>query len=347
MRFIENHKIGWFIHLFVFAIFWITTYYASRMVWPPEWSALVSTIQLLIGAGIYTFIRLAMIRIEFGGSKITWLGGSLVFVGLVIVLKPALTAFLIEQLPQQPLDPVKSLQTGRTFPIMVSLVPVFMAYVYHGISNQSKKEKRNMALLTQYQLTQIEYLKAQINPHFLFNTLHNIYSLAVIQSPQTPEMVLRLSDLLRYAIYDGAKKLVPVKKEIEQCQKLIELYQMRSRNASNVKLEITGADRGILLEPMLFIPLVENAIKHGDMGRNPEGFAHFSMQFYPRELRFTATNTYSSNPQKDKVGGVGLQNIKKRLEILHQGKHRIEILDTAQVYTVTVEIEYDDQDITA
>ena len=342
MRFIENRKIGWLIHVVVFGVFWIATFYSCRLVWPLGWSMFIATAHILLAGGIYALTRIAMIKVERGGNKFVWLGGTVLVVGIIIALKPTLNSYGIDQFPNAPMDPIESLRTGLVLPIVVSCIPVFMAYLYHGVSTQSKQEKENMALLNHYQETQIQYLKAQINPHFLFNTLHNIYSLSVIQSPQTPEMVLRLSDLLRYAIYDGAKELVPVAKELEQCQQLIELYQLRSRKASNMHLQVEGEAGGAQLEPMLFIPLVENAIKHGDVGRNPDGFAHFNMEFLPGGLRFRATNSYSPNPQKDQHGGVGLVNIQKRLSIRHPDKYRLEIVDTDSIFTVTLEIEYDD-----
>lgn len=343
MRFIDNHKIGWILHVFVFGVFWIAIHYTTALIYPPVWAALVTTVAILFSAAIYTVSRIALRQIEKEQSKILWIGGTLLAVFLLTIFRRNATIYFSEHLPLAPISPLTLIQNPTLYiPLIVSVIPVGMAYTYHGISSQSKKEKRNMALLHEYQESQIQYLKAQINPHFLFNTLHNIYSLSVVKSPQTPEMVLRLSDLLRYAIYDGAKNLVPVHKELEQCQKLIELFQMRSRNATRISLKIEGKDTGMQIEPMLFIPLVENAIKHGDIGHHPEGFAHFEMQYLEKGLRFKATNSFSPNPQKDKVGGVGLANIQKRLSILHPGKHQMEISDAESVFTVIVAIEHED-----
>ncbi|MBL7827326.1 MAG: sensor histidine kinase, partial [Saprospiraceae bacterium] len=169
---------------------------------------------------------------------------------------------------------------------------------------------------------QLNYLKAQINPHFLFNTLNNIYSAATIQHPKTAEMVLRLSDLLRYVTYDAQAEKIPLRKELDHIKSYIELFQLKSESPLPIQFKVDGDVSKCVIEPLLLLPLVENAFKHSDLEVNPKGLLNIQLKIEPGFLQFVIENTFDPNDhQKDDVGGVGLMNINRRLEHHYTNRH--------------------------
>jgi two-component system, LytTR family, sensor kinase len=213
------------------------------------------------------------------------------------------------------------------------------AIAYQLLINRFKKERQNLALINQQQAAQLQYLKAQINPHFLFNALNNIYSLTVVKSDDAPKMLLTLSDLLRYAIYDGQRESVTLKKEVENIEKFIALFQMKSEHPLNISFKKQGNLDKMTVEPMIFIPLVENCFKHCDFETNEKAFIEMVLKEENGHLFFTTRNTFDdSDVQKDKVGGVGLENIKQRLALRYKEHFDIRFGKKDNVFEVRLTI---------
>ncbi len=219
------------------------------------------------------------------------------------------------------------------------LLLLIFSTLYQLLENRNRLEIQHRALEARHAEAQLNYLKAQINPHFLFNTLHNIYASATLQHPQTPAMVLKLSALLRYVIYDCQQLTISLEKEIGHIHEYIDLFRMKSEEPMNVQFEILGDPTGRDIEPMLLIPLVENALKHGDLGENPDGFLRIILEIKPGRLLFSLENSVNrANQQKDEVGGVGLENIRQRLEINYPGRHWFEVAEADTRFSVMLEL---------
>ena len=217
---------------------------------------------------------------------------------------------------------------------------VLISMLFQIQQNRLKEEKKVQEILTRQNEAQLQFLRAQINPHFLFNTLNNIYSLAVVRSEKTSEMVLKLSNLLRYVIYEGKSKKVPLASEVEHIREYIGLFQMRSEEALNIDFETKGKPEGIMIEPMILIPIVENCFKHCDFDTNENAFVKIELNCIDGRLSFHTTNSKNDqNTQKDKVGGVGTENIRKRLALKYKDQHKLDIHDKKHEFTVDLEIE--------
>ncbi len=222
--------------------------------------------------------------------------------------------------------PVDQIIIDRTlsvwlFGVVTCFAALVVSFLYQMIKNRYAKERLHLEIINQQNEAKIQYLKAQINPHFLFNSLNNIYSLSVIKSDQTPDMVLKLSSLLRYAIYEGEKKKVPLIREVEQIKEFIALFEMKSEEKLNVDFLVEGSMADVEIEPMLLIPLVENCFKHGNFEQNPAAFAEIKLELNQGKLSFSTKNIMDTNQQKDEVGGVGLSNIRKRLDLNYPDRH--------------------------
>ncbi len=216
--------------------------------------------------------------------------------------------------------------------------------LYQLVENRQALELRHQELETRHVEAQLNYLKAQINPHFLFNTLNNIYAAATLRHPRTADMVLRLSDLLRYVTYDAQAERVALEQEIAQIRAYLELFELKSEHPQPIQFTVEGHTANVQIEPVLLLPLVENALKHGDLDTNPAGFLHILLCCSPGEMVFEVKNTFSAAvEQKDVMGGVGLENIRRRLELNHPGRHEFRAEEKEGVFTVVLRIMMNDE----
>lgn len=212
--------------------------------------------------------------------------------------------------------------------ILVYLVVILVSFVTI-LSRSFEIEKknrdlRNMMLTAELQLKEQElvYLKKQIHPHFLFNTLNTIYGLALKKSAQTPDIILRLSNLLDYILYQVDKPEVSLREEVLHIREYIELERIRFQDTLHVEFKMNEIDEGIRIAPMLLIPLVENAFKHGALR---EGLLrlHIAIHADREALTFAIENTAHSPEESSAVQGIGLKNIEKRLELNYPGNYQL------------------------
>ncbi len=232
------------------------------------------------------------------------------------------------QFPEVDLSMVREDKTNswRFAAFVTNLGIVLISTIYQIQQNRAENERLALETINQQNEAQLQFLRAQINPHFLFNTLNNIYALAVAKSDKTATMVLKLSNLLRYVIYDGRAAQVSLQRESEQIREFIELFQMRNEDPVDIQFTIEGDLSIAQIEPMILIPLVENCFKHCDFDTNPQAKIKLNLTLEGNILTFETYNTRNEkDQQKDKVGGVGLTNIKKRLALKYPNRHHIDI----------------------
>jgi two-component system LytT family sensor kinase len=260
-----------------------------------------------------------------------------VFTGLFTLSR----IFFNEELMQLPVDEIKIDRTVSVwlFGIFTAIAALVVSFLYQMIKNRYRKEKQHLNIINEQNEAKIQYLKAQINPHFLFNSLNNIYSLSIVKSDQTPEMVLKLSSLLRYAIYEGEKGKVSLEKEVNQIKEFISLFAMKSEEKPKVDFTIEGDMSTFEIEPMLLIPLVENCFKHGGFESDSAAFAEIHLICNDNKIYFRTKNLIDNNTQKDRVGGVGLSNIKKRLEVNYGDKCSFETKAEKGIFIVEMRLE--------
>ena len=225
---------------------------------------------------------------------------------------------------------------------LVTVVPMFtflgwLARVTENlVLNTIKKEQ----LEKQAVETELHYLKSQINPHFLFNTLNNIHTLVYKQAATAPEAVLRLSSLMRYMIYESNAHTVPLSREIKYLDDYIGLQQLRYRQSPVVDLVIAGDTETCFIAPLLFIHFLENAYKHSPARLAP-GAIRVKVVVESNTLLFSCQNPIATTQANDLdvPGGIGLPNIKKRLALLYPDKHALEINSDGEIFSVTLTIQ--------
>ncbi len=221
--------------------------------------------------------------------------------------------------------------------VITNLLMIMFSTFYQILVNRFIKNKKQSKEIQAFQAAQLTYLRSQINPHFLFNTLNNIYSLAMVKSDKTPKMVLKLADILRYVVYQKDDKKVLLTDEIKLIHHFIDLTKLKFETEPNIQFSIQGITNNMYIEPMILIPIVENCFKHCDIDTNKNGFIKIDLICNENILHFTTENSKNNTlNQKDKLGGVGLKNIKKRLELTYTNNFNFTFNDTEKRFKVTL-----------
>ncbi|HKG69356.1 MAG TPA: histidine kinase, partial [Segetibacter sp.] len=210
---------------------------------------------------------------------------------------------------------------------------------YIMFRDRLRSERRAKEKETENLKTELAFLRSQVSPHFMFNVLNNMVSLARKKSEQLEPSLIKLSSLLRYMLYETDEEKVLLEREVEYLQSYIDLQKQRFGSKVKVNLCIDEFDKSYLIEPMLLIPFVENAFKHGT-GLLPNAEINIELKAKNNLLQFMISNYYDSSTQeiKDKTSGIGLQNVRRRLNLLYGNEHTLLITNKENRFSVSLQL---------
>ena len=257
--------------------------------------------------------------------------------------------WLLAPLQERLMDMVHSTNPSIVFiqgktKIVVRFILFFVSLAASGVLSYSiqgvKRERLMQELEERHAESNLQLLKSQLSPHFLFNAMNSLYSLALKKSDDLPNAILMLSDLLRYSTYDSVKDYVDIENEIKYLHDYVNTQKLRLSSESVVNFEENWTTKEkIKIAPMILIPFVENAFKHG---KNDEGNVNISINIGVnlKEIVFHIQNEVfkRENSSKDSVHGIGIQNVKSRLQIIYGARHSLQISETESLYSVTLKI---------
>lgn len=191
--------------------------------------------------------------------------------------------------------------------------------------------------------SELNFLRAQVNPHFLFNTLNNLYTLTLTQDRRAPQMVAKLSELMRYLIYDSSTTRVKLSRELDLLRSYIELQQLQHDEAKNVDLYVEGVKNQHHIAPLLLISFLENSFKHGDLATNPMGWIAVSLVVEDdHRLCVSFTNSIRGQGTDDEIPrGIGLDNARRQLELNYPGRHQLHIERREAEFRVELVVEFE------
>ena len=203
------------------------------------------------------------------------------------------------------------------------------------------QRKQTLEAEQQRTVAELKLLRAQLHPHFLFNTLNNLYSHTLEFSPKSPEIVLKLSELLRFMIYESNTHRISLAREVELLQDYIALEKMRYGDRLELSVSISGSMENYQIAPLLLLPFLENAFKHGTSKQIDQCWISFHLSLDGPLLKFVLINSIDPEPKKRTrgKGGVGLSNVMRRLEILYNGKYKLDKEKLEEVYVINLELE--------
>lgn len=217
-----------------------------------------------------------------------------------------------------------------------SSLPIILSTFFWLIIFAIRLYAYNQFIIEEKTNAEIKFLKAQINPHFIFNTLNNIYSMVYFQSPKSLPAIEKLSSIMRFTTYESQKEKIKLADELNYIQSYIELEALRHEQENFVQLSTDIKDPHIFIPPYILSPFVENALKHGQVAETTP--IHIQLQATVQQLTFTVRNTIGQQ-KKDKLGGIGLENVKKRLLIYYPSQHELTITNSNNIFTIQLHIQ--------
>ncbi len=328
------------------ALYWIYFFIAREMAvmyfnkeaidWYNLFSIFTVSSFLIFGGIFYSNYLLVLPRFfakrKFGYIPLCWIAGILVFTMLRYLIEEVLYLKMFNARNYSEGTPATYYLYDNFIFILNQLV---ISTVFWAANHLIKNEKEKQVLLQEKFSAETAFLKSQVNPHFLFNTLNNIYSLVYQKSEQALPAILKLSELMRYNMKDSQTDQIELEKEINYIKSYIHLQTLRIKNAE-VNLTVSADINSIKIAPLLLIPFVENSFKHGVVD-DPEKPFQIQLSTENKLIKFTISN-FIRQGNKDESSGVGLKNVERRLQLIYPGKHRLTITHTNIQYICELEI---------
>jgi len=280
-----------------------------------------------------------MPRYFFLGSR-----GRYILLNALFILALTLMHYLADDLIIQPHKMYEAHDNPPAIFMMVRSLFLFLManfisitlYLANTVREQAIREKN----LKEEKLgTELKLLKAQINPHFIFNALNNIYALTYSRSEKAPDSVLKLSEMLRYVFYDCSKDTVRLEEELEYIENFIAFQQMKSEKQQHITMDYRGAPKNTVVAPMLFIPFIENAFKFSKIEEDPQAWVHMRFFAEANKLCFSIENSLPASGKPASGQGLGIPNVKQRLKVLYPKRHDLKIEEKEQKFKVNLKIQ--------
>ncbi len=302
-------------------------------------SILFSAVNLILAATVFYMNGLWLFPAYFDKKRY----GLYILINLVLMVVLSHIFFMVDvvlvrnfRIEEVPMDLPPYFPHLRIFTLLISvnLISLIFSLIYKVRSQELTEKQLSEEKLS----TELSLLKAQINPHFIFNSLNNIYSLAYSKSDQTPEAVLKLSHMLRYVYYDCSRDEVTLGAELEYIKNYIAFQQMKSPHEQEIILDFDGIDEGFRIAPMLFIPFVENSFKYSKIEDQKDARVEIKLTTSGKELTFKIVNTHPENGHSP-GSGVGIENVRSRLELTYPEKHELKVKDENNMFEVEMKIK--------
>lgn len=294
---------------------------------------------ILIPKLLFTYFILYVTLQKMAGKATRKVGVlySLLALIMSVLLYRALAVFFIEPVIYGWINTSTSFFYPLAFPVALMDIGFAsgIAIVIKQLRQQLALAKRQEMLVKEKLETELKYLRNQTNPHFLFNTLNNIYALARKKSDDTPEVVMKLSKLLRFMLYETARPLISIEQEIKMLEDYIDLERIRYSDKLSISFSKEISDEQASISPLLLLPFVENAFKHGAGESRFASFIDINMKLNDGLLFFTVKNTKEDSGHKE--GNIGLNNVKRQLELLYK-EYELQVKNEASLFIIALKI---------
>jgi two-component system LytT family sensor kinase len=313
-----NPQASFILMLYSFPVYISATYLAMYYIIPRYLlqkrykSFLVSSFYLIMGAA---FLELALI------------------IYFIVVTDPILIG------GEQPMNEVSTNSLDIYLRLLGLMGIIFFASSVKLLKHWYNIQRVNQMLAKEKLEAELNFLKSQVHPHFLFNTLNNLYALTLKKSEKSPDVVLKLSEMLDYMLYQCNEEKISLEKEIKLIENYISLEQLRFSDKVDIAVDINGRTINKLIAPMILFPLIENCFKHGISNDTKNGWIIIKLSVDRNELLFKVSNSKPQNSavkQKEISKGIGLTNVKKRLQLIYPNKHKLDIIEKDNSFSCTL-----------
>ncbi len=303
---------------------------------------LLYTFPLYIGATyitLYIIIPKFLLKKDYKNFIITSIYLMLGIAYLEILITICLIVFPISFVPPDILAPFKPDSLDVYLRLLGIYFIVFLASSIKLLKHWYLIQKKNQQLSKEKLQAELNMLKSQVHPHFLFNTLNNLYALTLKGSDKSPEIVLKLSEILDFMLYHSNKDFVLLEREIKLIMNYIELEKLRHGEKLQINFNIDGNTTGKFVAPMVIFPLVENCFKHGVSKSIQKSWINLKLNVSPIDLFFIAENSKGVAPY-EKKGGLGLENLRKRLDLIYDEEYKLDIEEKERSFKATLNLSF-------
>jgi hypothetical protein len=326
------HGIAWFLYLLIVMI-------PPTLGGQPFWFTLSNQLINMVFLAIVVYVNFYYLIPNFLSRK------RLLRYFLLLMLTCAMVTPVKVVLVFIRVDPAEQLQMREDLPLIFvsTFILALVSTLFKIVAEWIRQQRIRQDLEMKNMQSELKFLRSQINPHFLFNTLNSLYALTLKKSENAPEMVLRLSEIMRYMLYECNEKRVPLDKEVNYIRNYLEMERMRFGQGVDISFDLQGDIEHKSIAPLMFIPFLENAFKHGLSQQIKSGFVRIHVLVEEDVLHFQIENsTTSLHDSTYHRGGIGLENVRRRLEILYPDAYDMSISESADTYTVTLTLQFDE-----
>ncbi len=330
---------GWIGHI----IFWLVLLIIliasdfSTLGWPLVFYQKV--VDIIFYAAII-YINLLYLIPQFLSQKRFWIYVSLLLLA-VMVLTPIKVAIQVFLFADTHLFHQNYFIANQSYFFMSMFLVGSSSTIYGILSDWFVHQSEKMELQTQTMQSELKFLRSQINPHFLFNTLNNLYALTLKKSDDAPEIVLKLSEMMRYMLYECNERKVPLQKEVAYMKNYLDLERLRQHESIDIQFHQTGEIYDQKIAPLLLIPFIENSFKHGLNSHIDHGWVNINMIVSGNHLTFSIQNSKGPSQPRQvhrKSGGIGLVNVKRRLNLIYDDQYQLKISNEPNIYRVVLDL---------
>ena len=332
---------------FYHTLFWLVVasgiYYIGNEGTPTSKTALLTGINLVFLAILVYFNLLYLVPNYLRQNKFLTYIGLLILSALILSPLRDITFYLV--LSDDPIAQGNVVKVENQILTFVGMLGASASTSLLKIATEWLRDQRNVRILeTQTMQSELNFLKTQINPHFLFNTLNNLYALTLKKSDKAPEIVVKLSEMMRYMLYECNEPKVSLEKEVNYLKNYLDLEKLRQGDDARISFQIHGEVTNQEIAPLLFIPFLENSFKHGLTNTIHEGYVNILLDVEDDKVRFEIENSKPETLPAEthttkKSGGIGLVNVRRRLNLLYPEQYELVLKDTPRSYSIALDLE--------
>lgn len=328
------HSLFWFV--------WLSrTMYDVKELWGWHWGFLYIGVIFLCQAPL-VYVHLYILVPKLLNKK--HYAAHFLAIGTLIYIYSVCNYSILMSIPKTGMPDLMIKFLGRiqpNFDFLEGMIVVILTYALKYTLIAFITQTELLKLQKEKLQLELNALKAQIHPHFLFNTLNNLYSLTLKNSEKASEVVLKLSDIMRYVLYQANEQQVDLKKEIEFARNYVDLQRIRYQDKYKITFESTGNFDELKVAPLLFIDFIENAFKHGLERRFNDGFVSVKFNIKEHQVSLNVTNSKGQNDEDLrseylKRKGIGLQNVQRRLDLIYGETHQLNISENEEIFEINL-----------
>ncbi len=328
----------WVIHM----VFWVLIFALMLMAGPDNNTSFMEVVRKVINLSFYmlvVYVNLGYLIPRFLSQK-NFMTYVLLLLAMVAVFTPIKVLMLY--ITYDEVDPQEFLIMNQQYIFLLLFLIAGGSTVIKIISDWQRHQRDRKELETQRMQSEIKFLKSQINPHFLFNTLNSLYALTLKKSDKAPEIVIKLSEMMRYMLYECNERRVPLQKEVNYIQNYLDMERLRQSGHADISFRVEGQVTDQTIAPLIFIPFLENSFKHGLNQQISEGYVHVIMKVLGNKLLLRICNSKAGKapqPIDKPSGGIGLANVQRRLNLLYPLQYKLDIEENDTEHVVELSLD--------